>query len=64
MTVAWAALRFAWTNVFQPFSALANNIMTAGNSFWLAALKLIELRRLKCRSRSRHTFSQAYQAPG
>lgn len=37
MTDAWAALRFAWTNVFQPFSVLANNIVTAGNSSWLAA---------------------------
>jgi uncharacterized protein YjbI with pentapeptide repeats len=35
---AWAALRFAWTNAFHPFSALASNIAVPGESSWLAAL--------------------------
>jgi hypothetical protein len=35
VTDAWAALGFAWTNVFQPFSALANNIGATGNMSWL-----------------------------
>jgi len=34
---AWASLRFAWTNAFQPFSALASNLIAPHETSWLAA---------------------------
>lgn len=33
----FAALRFAWTNAFYPFSALSNDILSPGDTSWVGA---------------------------